>query len=127
MKLGDQKGFTLLELLIVMSIAGVLAMIAVPRFTGAVALANTTKIQADLNVLNSAIVLYEAEHGSYPTDIGKDLKGYIQDVDKLKPPKGKFLLRDGKTDEIVDEGYSLSSDNSQATCKAHTITDFGRK
>ena len=128
MKLGNQKGFTLLELLIVMSIAGVLAMVAVPRFTGAVALANTTKVQSDLNVLNSAIVLYEAEHGSYPSNLTTDLKEYIQDAENLKPPKGKCLLRTGETIEIASgDTYSLSTDKTQAICKEHSITDFGRK
>ena len=127
MKLGNQKGFTLLELLIVMSIAGVLAMVAVPRFTGAVALANTTKVQSDLNVLNSAIVLYEAEHGSYPANLTTDLKDYIQDAENLKPPKGKCLLRSGETIEIEKNVYTLSTDKSQAMCENHTITDFGRK
>lgn len=127
MKFGNQKGFTLLELLVVMSIVGVLAMVAVPRFTGAVALANTSKIQADLNVLNSAIVLYEAEHGSYPKNLTTDMKDYIQDAENLKPPKGKCLLRDGTTVEITETGYTLSDDKSQALCQSRAITEFGRK
>ena len=54
----NQRGFTLLEMLIVISIVGVLAAVAVPRFTNAVALANTARIQSDLQVLNAAVVMY---------------------------------------------------------------------
>ena len=64
--LSDQRGFTLLEMLIVISIAGVLAAVAVPRFNNAIIMANTSRVQADLQVLNSAIVMYQAENGKYP-------------------------------------------------------------
>ena len=57
----NQRGFTLLEMLIVISIVGVLAAVAVPRFTNAVALANTARIQSDLQVLNAAVVMYQTE------------------------------------------------------------------
>ena len=84
--LSNQRGFTLLEMLIVVSIAGVLAAVAVPRFTNAIMLANTARVQSDLQVLNSAIVLYQAENGIYPSKVG-DLNSYVMDVDKVKPPK----------------------------------------
>ena len=57
----SQRGFTLLEMLIVISIVGVLAVVAVPRFTNAIALANTARIQSDLQVLNAAIVMYQTD------------------------------------------------------------------
>ena len=66
---GGQEGFTLLELLIVMSILGILAMVAVPKFNQALALANTTKIQTDLRTLNTAITLYQAEKSTYPASL----------------------------------------------------------
>ena len=88
--LSNQRGFTLLEMLIVISIAGVLAAVAVPRFTNAVMLANTARVQSDLQVLNSAIVLYQAEKGVYPSAVG-DLKDYVMDVEHVKPPKGRNL------------------------------------
>ena len=122
-----QRGFTLLELLIVMSIVGVLSMIAIPRFSNAIALANTSKVQSDLRVLNTAIVMYQAEKGTYPTSIGTDLKEYIVDIDNLKPPKGKCLLRTGDSVEITAGSYSLSDDHTEALCQSYKAGDFGRK
>jgi len=122
-----QRGFSLLELLIVMSIIGVLSMIAVPRFNNAIALANTSKVQSDLRTLNTAIVMYQAEKGSYPTSISTDLKDYIVDVDNLKPPKGKCLLRTGSSVDITAASYSLSEDHTEALCQDYKAGDFGRK
>ena len=122
-----QRGFTLLELLIVMSVIGVLSMIAIPRFNNAIVLANTSKVQSDLRVLDTAIVMYQAETGAYPTNITTDLATYIVDVANLKPPKGKCLLRTGSTVEITANGYSLSDDHTQALCQDYKASDFGRK
>ena len=89
----DQRGFTLLEILIVMAIVGVLATIAIPRFNNSLVLANTAKVQSDLRVLNSAILLYQSEKGSYPANLTTDLREYVVDIDNLHPPKGECLLR----------------------------------
>ena len=122
----DQRGFTLLEMLIVISIAGVLAAVAVPRFTNAIALANTSRVQSDLQVLNSAIVLYQAENGSYPSTIDA-LEPYVLDIKNVKPPKGKCQLRNGDVEEITATAYGLSDDKSEATCQSHKLSAFGRK
>ncbi|MBO4853279.1 MAG: type II secretion system protein [Schwartzia sp.] len=124
--LSDQRGFTLLEMLIVISIAGVLAAVAVPRFTNAIALANTSRVQSDLQVLNSAIVLYQAEKGEYPSDLNA-LEPYVLDIQNVKPPKGKCQLRNGDVEEITAASYGLSDDRSEATCQSHKLSAFGRK
>lgn len=122
-----QRGFTLIELLIVIAIIGTLSTIAIPKFTDTIVLANTAKVQSDLSVLNSAIVLFQAENGTYPTNLTTDMKNYIVDIEKLQPPKGKVFLRDGSTVELSAESYALSADNSQATCDGHTLSEFGKR
>ena len=65
-----QKGFTLIELIVVMAILAVLAAIAVPRYTG---MLEQTKVKADAAtcvMLNQSTDLYKVSTGSYPT--GKD-------------------------------------------------------
>jgi len=123
-----EEGFTLLEMLLVICIIGVLAAVAVPKFSQSMTLANTSKIQADLSTLNTAVGLYRAEKGVDPTEL-KQLKDYIVNLDALKPPSGSYFLRDGKTEEKAGANYALtkgSDGETQATLDEHRVQDFGR-
>ena len=123
-----EEGFTLLEMLLVICIIGVLAAVAVPKFSQSMTLANTSKIQADLSTLNTAVGLYRAEKGVDPTEL-KQLKDYIVNLDALKPPSGSYFLRDGQPPEKAGTSYALtkgSDGETQATLNEHRLQDFGR-
>ncbi|BAM04964.1 prepilin-type N-terminal cleavage/methylation domain-containing protein [Phycisphaera mikurensis] len=59
--------FSLVELIIVVVIIGLLAAIAIPRFSQGAANASENAYVADLAVLRNAIELYAAEHGAFPS------------------------------------------------------------
>jgi prepilin-type N-terminal cleavage/methylation domain-containing protein len=61
--LTNQKGFTLIELMVVIAIIGVLAAIAIPKMSSATDSAKIAKIQADLRTLGGAISVYNAQTG----------------------------------------------------------------
>src|SRR5258705_7810188 len=65
--LKKQKGFTLVELLIVIIIIGILATLVIVTFSGVQAKARDSERQTDVNALNSHVQAYYAQHGWYPT------------------------------------------------------------
>lgn len=60
------RGFTLVELLVVMAIVGTLLSIAVPRYFRHLDVARDTALKQTLNVVRDSIDKYYADTGKYP-------------------------------------------------------------
>ncbi len=121
-----QQGFSLLELLVYIAIVGVLMAAAVPKYQQAMAMANTSRIQADLHSLDMAIVMYESQTGRLPANLQPDLEPYLVDIKDIKPPQGKCILRSGDILDITVQSYVLAEDCSQALCQDQPVNAFGR-
>ncbi len=76
-----RKAFTLIELLIVIAIIAILAGIIITATTGATKKARDSKRVADIQMLQTALVQYEADNGKYPSSL-QDLVngGYISAI-----------------------------------------------
>ena len=64
------KGFTLVELLIVVIILAILAAIVVPQFVASTDDAKLAALDSNLRNIRSAIALYNQQHGEYPAANG---------------------------------------------------------
>ena len=65
--LGRRRGFTLLEVLMVIVIIGLLAGIVAPRIIGHLSESKTTAARAQISAFEKALDLFRIEVGNYPT------------------------------------------------------------
>lgn len=121
-----EEGFSMLELLIYVGIVGVIVSFAVPKYNNAVAMANTAKIQADLQAIDAAITMYQMQNGSNPANIETDLAEYIAHADQLKPPVGKCILKDTGVADITATEYVIADSGDEAELQGYTLDKFGK-
>ena len=111
----DRKGFTLVEIMIVIVIIGILAAIAVPNFISTRDTAHQEACRANLRQLKSAIQMYRIDNGSYPAAVswtvlkaGTDLDPYMGEVPSGCPGNGTYTyISSSGTITCNASGHSL--------------------
>src|SRR5690349_10510829 len=128
-----QKGFTIVELLIVIVVIGILATLVIVTFTGIQQKARNTKRTTDINAIDSHVEAYFAQNGYYPTLAhlndatwrGTNMKGL--DPDALKDPKGTAQTLAAApaastySYEVTDDS-DASCATDETTCTKFTLT-----
>lgn len=109
---GRRKGFTLIEILIVMIILGVLAAVVTLSLTGAMGRGEATACQQEYLALRTAVVMYQAEHNMA---VPGEARGDAGDLFTGTWSGGEYTP-DDDGDELVDDGYIEGVPSSDEKC-----------
>jgi general secretion pathway protein G len=91
-------GFTLLELMIVVTIIGILATLAVPSYQSSVVKAKEAALRQDLSTFRDVLDQHKADQGKYPPSLSALVSaGYLRGI-----PKDPFTGAMTTWQEITD-------------------------
>lgn len=102
-----EKGFTLVELMVVILIIAILIAVAIPVYNASRASARNKTCKANLRTLDGAIQTYNSDNDTYPSAIGD-----------LDPTYVKFI-------PTCPNGGTYSLVSQEASCSTNgTLTSF---
>ncbi|MBG8698196.1 prepilin-type N-terminal cleavage/methylation domain-containing protein [Neisseria meningitidis] len=120
-----QKGFTLIELMIVIAIVGILAAVALPAYQDYTARAQVSEAILLAEGQKSAVTEYYLNHGIWPGDnnsagvaTSTDIKGkYVQKVEVKNGVVTATMLSSGVNNEIKGKKLSLWAKRQNGSVK----------
>jgi prepilin-type N-terminal cleavage/methylation domain-containing protein len=137
----DSRGFTLIELMVVVVIISLASAIAVPVYSDALTRTRRSSFTADTLKLYNALMAYHADHGAFPDEAAFDLEtlaplsteGYIRNPEAYtgKLAGGQLLVYvapdiGGANQHVIAVGR-LASDTDFLAAVAYTnlVSDDG--
>nr|WP_101139408.1 pilin [Neisseria meningitidis] len=120
-----QKGFTLIELMIVIAIVGILAAVALPAYQDYTARAQVSEAILLAEGQKSAVTEYYLNHGIWPGDnssagvaTSTDIKGkYVKKVEVKNGVVTATMLSSGVNNEIKGKKLSLWAKRQDGSVK----------
>ena len=111
-----KRGFTLIEILVTISIIALLTMIGVTNFRVANQRARDGRRQGDLEQIKAALELYRTDEAEYPADITAG--------QTIESPTGTIYMNQVPTDPLSTQTYYYSSDGETYTLCAALELDL---
>lgn len=106
----QQKGFTIVELLIVIVVIGILAALVVTTFSGIQQKSRNTERETDIKAVHGQLEAYYAQNGRYPTlDNLNDSGASNRWVETNLKGLDREALKDPKTTQTGDAAYDLGA------------------
>ena len=81
------RGFTLIELMIVVAIIGILAAIVIPKFADLIVKAKEGATKGNLGALRSAVSISYGENEIYPVTLGDIVPKFIKEIPVASYPR----------------------------------------
>jgi type IV pilus assembly protein PilE len=127
-RMSKRRGFTLIELMIVVAVVGILASIAYPSYTRHVAKNARTEGQRELIRLSQLMEQYFLDHRSYTTDMTK----LGMSADPFATENGSYKIDAVAVNSIAtDFKLTATAQGAQASrdsaCKELTLDYLGSK
>ena len=102
-----QKGFTLIELMIVIAIIAILAAILVPNFIRARAQGQATACKSNLKNIGTALEMYSTDNsGRFPVALGSLTPNYLKTIPSC-PSIGSNTYTGGFTSSSNPDSYTV--------------------
>ncbi|MCX7045666.1 MAG: prepilin-type N-terminal cleavage/methylation domain-containing protein [Candidatus Sumerlaeota bacterium] len=94
-RLPESSSFTLIELLIVISIISILALIAIPNFLEAQTRSKVSRAQSDMADLAAALRVYCADYNAYPPNRPELRAFFVDCANGVTPPSSTVVAHSG--------------------------------
>lgn len=107
----NQKGFTIIELLVVIVIIGILVALTLPNLFAAQARGRDTDRKNELKNLQQKLESYFNDNDAYPADLATLDASYTAGADEITGPRGDaYTYTTAAVGGVDNQSYTLTAD-----------------